>query len=71
MSWEMSILQSSAGMLANSDHTNDYALMHNISETPSFLEKTLDHINDNTFSKCIDVGIADSLGMLPPWKCQD
>lgn len=71
MSWEMSMLQSSIGMLANSDHTNDYALMHKISETPSFLEKTLDNLNNNTFAKCIDVGIADSLGLLPSWNHQD
>ena len=41
---DWSMMQSSAGMLANSDHTHDYSIMHNI-ESP--LEDALDKMNNS------------------------
>lgn len=58
--WAM--MQSSAGMLANSDHTHDYSIMHNI-ESP--LENALDKMNNSVLSKCEDISNATSLGLLP------
>lgn len=62
---DMSMIQSTAGMLANSDHTTDYNLMHEMESQPSFLERALDNANNSILSKCEDVDMIASIGAMP------